>query len=381
MDVKILDYEMNLLGVADSYTALEFRRSWQGVGSFTMTAVEYDERLFCRNNLIMLGHDVHRVGIIRSVEAVSDEKGVGVAVSGQTLSGLAAQRILLPQSNNSGYFSVPLTTQTGTAAAETILKAMINACLGADADNARQLKNSQNQLMLSVGTDRQRGLQTNWGCRYPYLHEELQALCEYCDCGYEIYPDLENKQYAAEYLPGIDRSVHNTAGRSWVVFSKEWDSVNSVHYMADDSGCKNVAYCGGQGDGESRAVLAVTNENRMPTGFQRREIFLDCGELEIAETDTALSLPKAGRHKLKEYSTEENLSAEIGAAGAFRYQEHFDLGDLVTVRDKALNKTQDCRITEITESYEPEKTTITVTLGQPPRQLTKAIRNLRNEVR
>lgn len=348
MDVKILDYEMNLLGVVDSYTSLEFCRSWQGIGNFTMTAIGYNERLFRRNNLIMLGCNVHRVGIIRSVEAVSDEKGAGVTISGQTLNGLTSQRILLPQNNNSGYFSVPLTTQTGTAAAETILKAMINACLGADADNARQLKNSQNQLMLSVGTDRQRGLQTNWGCRYPYLHEELQALCEYCDCGYEIYPDLENKQYAAEYLPGIDRSVHNTAGRSWVVFSKEWDSVNSVHYMADDSGCKNVAYCGGQGDGESRA---------------------------------ALSLQKVGRHKLKEYGTAESLSAEIGSAGAFRYQEHFDLGDLVTMRDKALNKTQDCRITEIAESYEPDKTTIAVTLGQPPKHLARAIRNIRNEVR
>ena len=381
MDVKILDYEMNLLGVVDSYTSLEFCRSWQGIGNFTMTAIGYNERLFRRNNLIMLGCNVHRVGIIRSVEAVSDEKGAGVTISGQTLNGLTSQRILLPQNNNSGYFSVPLTTQTGTAAAETILKAMINACLGADADNARQLKNSQNQLMLSVGTDRQRGLQTNWGCRYPYLHEELQALCEYCDCGYEIYPDLENKRYVADYLPGVDRCVHNAAGRSWVVFSKEWDSVNSVRYTADDSGYKNVAYCGGQGDGENRAVLAVTNENRMPTGFQRREIFLDCGELEIVETDTALSLQKVGRHKLKEYGTAESLSAEISSAGAFRYQEHFDLGDLVTMRDKALNKTQDCRITEIAESYEPGKTTIAVTLGQPPKHLARAIRNIRNEVR
>lgn len=379
-EIKILDRDLSLLGVIDNYTALDFRRSWQGTGDFTLTVCGY-ERILDIGNIIMIGNDPYKAGVIRKVQPVSDEKGVITAISGQTLNGLTSQRTLIPQENNGGYFSVPLSGSQNGESAETIIKTMISSCLGSAAAQSRQLRSSGGSLMLHTASDRHRGIITEWGCRFTQLDEELQALCEYCDCGYEIYIDFANRRYVAEYLPGTDRSVHNSGEVSRVILSKEFESVERIEYTADMTNCKNLAYCGGKGDGEDRTVISVTNGSDIPTGFDRYEAFIDCGELENVETETSVSLRRAGKHKLEEYSFIESLTAVVSQSGSFRYKEHWDLGDLVTVRDKRLDRTQDIRITEVLESYEPTKRTISVTLGKPPKDIKRAIRSIRNEVR
>ena len=62
-------------------------------------------------------------------------------------------------------------------------------------------------------------------------------------------------------------------------------------------------------------VLKITNEPAEPIGLARFETFLDCGVLEITETDTALSLTEEGLHKLKEYKKTESLTAAIVQPG------------------------------------------------------------------
>ncbi len=379
--IKVMSFELELLSELDLITSLDFCRSWQGTGDFTFSVIGYDKNVLRKNNIIMLGNDPHKAGIIRKVTPISDKRGVITEVSGQTLNGFTSQRMLLPLENNNGYFSVPHQSLHIDSYAEKIIKTCISSCLGSDADAGRQLADSNGRLLLSIAADRQRGYPTEWGCRYTQLDEELQAICEYCDCGYEIYIDFENKRYVAEFLSGVNRSAYNSFGNSFVVLSKDFESVENVQYTEDYSSYKNLAYCGGAGEGENRAVIAVTNEASMPSGIDRFETFIDCGSLEISETETALSLGETGRHKLEEYDYIQSLNAVISQGGAFRYGQHWDLGDLVTIRDDELGLMQNIRISEVIESYEPESSTISVTLGKPPKRIKRAIRTIRNEVR
>ena len=110
-------------------------------------------------------------------------------------------------------------------------------------------------------------------------------------------------------------------------------------------------------------------------------MFEDCGSLEIAETETAISLSAEGKHKLKEYKLTETLTAEISQGGSFRYLEQWDLGDLVTVSDREIGLMQDLRITEVSESYEPDSSKITVTLGTAPERLSRIIKKFKPTIR
>ena len=99
------------------------------------------------------------------------------------------------------------------------------------------------------------------------------------------------------------------------------------------------------------------------------------------ETTTAMSLSETGKHKLEEHNFVKNLNAVVSQSGSFKYREQWDLGDLVTICDDELKLMQDIRITEVLESYEPDNSRISVTLGKPPKRINRAIRNIKNTVR
>ena len=64
--IKVLDRNLKLLDEIDVYTSLDFVRSWQGVGSFNLVVCGH-EKSFQNGNIIMLGKDGHKCGIIRTV--------------------------------------------------------------------------------------------------------------------------------------------------------------------------------------------------------------------------------------------------------------------------------------------------------------------------
>ena len=273
------------------------------------------------------------------------------------------------------------TSSSKTLPAETIIKVFAGACLGSDTSRASYYALDENRRTdIYIAPTKGRGIQTNWLSRYDPLNEILQSVSEYCDCGWEIYIDLDNRRLVFDYVSGVDRSV-NQNDNSRVILSRDYESIDSLTYTYDMSGYKNLAYCGGIGEDFNRLYLAVTNNSSTPTGLNRFEVFEDCGSLEIADTDTAISLSAEGKHKLKEYKLTETLTAEIAQGGSFEYLKHWNLGDLVTVSDREIGLMQDLRITEVSESYEPDSSKITVTLGTAPERLSRIIKKFKPTIR
>lgn len=380
-NIKILNTDLQLLSETDLYTSLDFKRSWQGTGDFSLVVCG-DNRYLQIGNIIMLSGNSHKCGIIRSINKTVDDKGITITATGQTLNGLTSQRVVLPYEGQAdgGYFAVPRPSATvKTVSAEEIIKTFVSNCMGTNVtDTKRKLVDSTDRDIFQVAPLQNRGIKTNWSSRYSKLDEELQSICEYCDCGYEIYIDFNNRLFVCEYLPGVNRTTSQSEN-SRVILSKDFESIDNIIYNIDFSSYKNLAYCGGIGDGWERTVLAVTPDTvkSIPTGFARYETFIDCGTLETMETDTTISLQDEGKHQLEEYNYIESLTATISQSGSFKYGEQWNLGDLVTVSDNDLNLCQNMRISEITESYEPNQYSISVTLGSSPKRLGRVIKSLK----
>ena len=381
--IKVLSPDLQLLNEIDLYTSLQLSRSWQGVGSFELHILGNQKNISV-GNLIMLDNDGHRSGIIRSVTKTVDMNGISTTVTGQTLDGFTTQRVIIPSTlkANGGYLALPSATASAkTLPAKTIIKIFAGACLGSDTTRpAYYALDESRQSNINIASTKGRGLKTNWLARYDPLNEILQSVSEYCDCGWEIYIDLKNSKLIFDYVPGIDRSVSQSAN-SRVILSRDYESIDSLTYSYDQSGFKNLAYCGGVGEDFDRIYLAVTNDKSIPKGLNRFEVFEDCGSLEVAETDTTISLSAEGKHKLKEYKLTETLTAEIAQGGSFEYLKHWNLGDLVTVSDREIGLMQDLRITEVSESYETDSSQITVTLGTSPERLWRVIKKIKPTVR
>ena len=73
-------------------------------------------------------------------------------------------------------------------------------------------------------------------------------------------------------------------------------------------------------------------------------------ELSLAKYKAALKT--RGQEKLAENILSTSFECDTGADMNFRYRVNYDLGDVVTIKKKAWDITQDQRITEIREIYE-----------------------------
>lgn len=376
--ITVIDRKFALQAQIDIYTSLLLNRKWQSVGDWQLvlpSSAKGADKLK-KGNIILLGSDGHRSGYIEGINANESENGTVLTVTGKTLQGLASQRITLPDNDeyNYGYDNVPKLTgediSPAAVPAETVLKTYAKRHMAEPDDPKRKFS------ALEIAEDLERGKETLWSSRLEKLSDVLQSISEYCDTGWEIYADLKKKKLVFDMVEGVDRS-YGQSENSRVIFSRDFDNILSSTYTDSLEGYRNLAYAGGAGEGADRTILKVTDEDSEPEDWDRRETFIDCGSLEIVETDTAMSLSDEALHKLKEYEKTETLNASVADTASFAYLKKWDLGDKVTVVSKGAKVRLDTRITEVSERYEAGGSGIDVTFGVPKADLGRVIKSIK----
>lgn len=380
--ITVIDRSFALQAQIDIYTSFLLNRKWQSVGDWQLVlpASAKGADKLKKGNIILLGSDGHRNGYIEGITAAEGERGVELTVTGKTLQGLASQRITLPDNDklNYGYDNVPELTDENISpapvAAETVMKTYVKRHMSEPNDPKRSFSG------LIIADDLKRGRKALWSSRLETLSDVLRNVCEYCDTGWEIYVDLKKKKLVFDIMEGVDRS-YSQSENSRVIFSHDFDNILSSTYTDSLEGYRNLGYAGGAGEGADRIILKVTAEDNEPEGWERREVFLDCGSLGIVETDTAMSLSDEALHKIKEYTKTEALTAAIADTASFAYLKSWDLGDKATVVSKAAGVRLDTRITEVSERYEAGGVGIDVTFGAPKADLGRVIKSIKGSVR
>lgn len=380
--ITVIDRNFALQAQIDIYTSLLLNRKWQSVGDWQLVlpASAKGADKLRKGNIILLGSDGHRSGYIEGINANESENGTVLTVTGKTLQGLALQRITLPDNDeyNYGYDNVPKLTgediSPAAVPAETVLKTYVKRHMAEPEDPKRKFS------ALEIAKDLKRGKETLWSSRLEALSDVLRNISEYCDTGWEIYVDLKKKKLVFDIVEGVDRS-YSQSENSRVIFSRDFDNILSSTYTDSLEGYRNLAYAGGAGEGADRTILKVTSEDSEPGDWDRRETFIDCGALEIVETDTAMSLSDEALHKIKEYEKTETLTAAVADTASFAYLKKWDLGDKVTVVSKAAGVRFDTRITEVSERYESGDSGIDVTFGAPKADLGRVIKSIKNKPR
>ena len=380
--ITVIDRNFALQAQIDIYTSFLLNRKWQSVGDWQLVLPASAKGAYKlkKGNIILLGSDGHRSGYIEGINANESENGTVLTVTGKTLQGLASQRITLPDNDeyNYGYDNVPKLTgediSPAAVPAETVLKTYAKRHLAEPDDPKRKFS------ALEIARDLKRGRETLWSSRLETLSDVLRNISEYCDTGWEIYVDLKKKKLVFDIVTGTDRS-YSQSENSRVIFSRDFDNILGSTYTDSFEGYRNLAYAGGAGEGADRTILKITSEDNEPEDWDRMETFIDCGSLEVVETDTAMSLSDEALHKLKEYEKTETLNASVADTASFAYLKKWDLGDKVTVVSKGAKVRLDTRITEVSERYESGGSGIDVTFGAPKADLGRVIKSIKNKPR
>ncbi|ARK28802.1 siphovirus ReqiPepy6 Gp37-like family protein [Halalkalibacter krulwichiae] len=384
--IKILSNEFEPLFDTTDYVSMMFTERWHGVGEFQLVihreanGVEYIQK----DALIALASN--KVGIVKHREIQLDENGKETEnwlFKGWTLKGLALQRITVPPSHTA--------YDRRSADAETVMKHYVLNNLVSPEDPRRAMNN------VVIAANQQRGQSISWQSRFKNLAEELEAISLASGLGWDIVLDTSNNQFLLDVYEGKNLSVDNQDGHSPVFFSPEFGNLRSQGFVDSDLDYRNIGYVGGQGEGVEREIIELGEA----AGINRYEVFIDARDIggedeegnEITPEEEKAMLSDRGQQKLDEMQNEMYLEAQImspvsqtvyehefiGYAspyqplydrkkktelfGPFVYEKDYNLGDIVTVMNRAWGVIADQRITEITEIHEASGFQLEATFG------------------
>lgn len=179
---------------------------------------------------------------------------------------------------------------------------------------------------------------------YDNVLDCVLAICKQFDYGIKVY--YSNGTFKLKLYNGVDRSEAQIIN-PYVVFSDNNHNLATSQYFMDASTYKNTALVGGKGEGTARTLVTVNDSLR---GLNRYETFVDASSLEET-TNYQKQLTQHGQEQLKTLTVQETFDGDIKNTNLYKYKEHFNLGDIVSVRNN-LGISKNSRIRSVTESYD-----------------------------
>lgn len=335
MEIRFYNAQMMLQGVMEDQRSLIWTRKYFEPGNFELHAPITDSnlRLTKRGNLIWL-KGYQEAGVIEDRTISESSSAREITAKGRFLSSYMDRRLIKSTVNYSG----------------TVEDAMRQLLAGVTAIPLVEL-GSRNGFPETV----------SFQATYKNLLTYENKLAMASGIGFRFRPDFTGKRIFFETYKGADRTISQRTN-SRVIFSEEYDNLNSVTYRENDQLYKTVAYVGGEGEGSERVYVQVGSGS----GLELREVFVDAKDLrseDLTAEEYTAQLTQRGLDTLAEDIISEAFDCETAPGMNFSYRSDYDLGDIVTVRKESWGMQANLRITELQEVYEHEIMTVVPTLG------------------
>ena len=264
--------------------------------------------------------------------------------------------------------------------------------------NALQPENPNRKIAnLIIGEIGGRGFPISVDLRFGNMLEKIQELAQFYEFGVRIRPDIATKQFVLDIYVGDDKTVQQNF-RPPVIFSPDFGTLAEIEYVESSLDYKNTAFVAGQGEGLERKFYTVGDEH---TGLDRYEVFVDATDVENVRqetkqtvdedgfvTESILEIPRPiedierdlrvkGEEKLAQHTQQLYVNGQVYSS-RFRFNEHWRVGDYVTVKHDEWGLQLHTIVTSVVETHQAgQPMTLQVTFGHDiPTFFDKAKRGL-----
>lgn len=357
--LELRDVNRQTIGIVDTAESIIWHRIYYGLGDFEVhiSATPEAISLFREGHYITRPDDVE-VGIIEAVDiAYNTAEGYMLTATGRFAKQLLNRRLIY---NYADHHVTPYVLRGNVEA--SIRKLVRENAIFCSFDNRRSipfLKNGeiQNFPYRFIDAD---GNTVAKQVTYRNLQEYTDEVLE--EYGLSALLTLNREDLCLYYdiFEGQDHSLENSAGNPHVIFSTDFDNVDSMSFKEDKTPFRNAVLVGGEGEGVDRFYSVLAGDE---SGVDRRELFLDASqhnkkyydeetgdEEEYTDAEYNELLTQEAENELQEYKPIEYFDAMLNVTGSqFKYKRDFGLGDFVSVQDNRMNRYYNARIGEITE--------------------------------
>ena len=326
-------------------SSYDYQQRFIAPGEFTMELPVSKELV----GNIRLGYIIEIDGDWLIIETVAYNNDI-LTLSGSDLKGILSYRISAVGSSEDMYDSV-----SGTTA--YCIEHYIYRNTGAGADEIRRLP-------LSFNSNNVVGLMSDgYMAKLENLADIVKTLCYTAGIGYTIAGKSDSQKLEMKLLKGTDRSMDQNV-RPRVILSPGWGNVREQSFEHDISNMYN-AITAQKPDGTLRVV---NRGGSAAAGLVRRECTVEVGSNENADAD---------RLALEAVEDNTDLHTYKAVPLADSFGADFEIGDIISVRDRFTGNCFSAPVTEMHKSYSSGSKTVDITVGGlKPKLLNRIINNL-----
>ena len=362
--IRVYDKDLRFLGEIHDASSVIWTKRWSTYGDFEIH-LDKPDPLFENGNYVMLNHDPYKCGVIEYDQDDGDgyqyNSTEDYVVKGYSLLFLLYHRITVPTSANDGYLV------WNNKPAEDIMYELVDGQVIHPLDTKRVIPH------FEAAANQHRGKKMTFRSRLKYLPDELYELSIESGLGVAVRFDPVGKRFIFEVLEGVDRrrtGLGTEINPNSYIFSRRNRKVKKHTYTHDTSSFKNMAYIGGQGDGDDRTIVTIYDDL---SGLNRREAFIDARDIadEDENENTNTALIDRGKTKLTT-DFREVINYEYEAETE-DYMVLWDLGDTCTYIDDKKQITLHQQVTEVQETHEDGQLKIDPTFGYTENSVSKSL--------
>lgn len=255
MDIYVLNGDLQAVGIIDAYKSMIWATRYWTVGDceiYASATAENLQMLVCGNFLVRA--DSRMICRIVKIELdTSAEDGDYIVATGVDAKGILDQRVVWQ-------------TMTAKGNAETFIRGMVTAAVGADASAERKIKDSDGNLLFALQTAKGFTAVLSEQVSYKNVGEKIREYCRKFGWGYEV--TFDGSHLAFGVYAGTDRSAS-------VIFSDRFENLSSSVYVDDRTNIGNLAVIAGEGEGSERVRVNAGEAE----GIDRYEIYVDARDL------------------------------------------------------------------------------------------------------
>ena len=332
MEIRVYNSELRFQGIIETQISLIWTRKYAETGDFELHTPLSDNnfKLLKKGNLVWMRGSVE-AGVIEDLEIEESNENNKIIAKGRFLSSYLDRKII----KGTFYFN------------------------GTTENAMRQLYSNNPIPLVELGELNGFTEQVRFQATYKGLLNYEQKLAKGAGYGFRFNPDFRQKKIFFEIYKGVDRTTSQHVNNR-VIFSESYNNLNNTIYRENTQMYKNVAYVGGEGEGENRKIIVVGDAEWL----ERREMFVDAKDInseELTLEEYEELLRRRGEEALATNNATSSIECDTGMDANFKYKIHYDLGDIVTIKKWGI--TENKRITEIREIYENGGRVIEPTFG------------------
>ena len=359
--IRVFTKALDWAGEVRTYESLQFTKELYKAGKFELHIPRQAKSFesLVENNLIMLGGNARKVGVIKCIEFDESRNGDLAKITGPTLNAYAAKRRTIPPAAPLAFGWDRVANSNG----ETLMKTYIDRHFVNPTNSKRKIS------LIEVAPDLTRGLfSTPWQTRARSVEEVLMEIGEFTGIGWEFYIDLANRKIIFDAIPIVDQTTLQE-DRSPVVFSTEFGNIANLRYKSDTSNKMTTGYAYGAGVDADRSYQIIEpdyeEEDRVETVFDLNNI------------EDTQELVQKGTQMLSEQQGTKTLKADILPGGPFQYGDHWDIGSKITIRSRKWNMQMHDIVTSVTEVWQRrDGFTLAATFGEKPVGIVDIVKQL-----